>query len=98
MATLAIGSGFPLSKYVILADAYGRLSVSRIGGLSVMSTLPHESANIQFEAQQAGDEWVVVAFCPGAKPQHIPGFKTESEAQQWIATKRPSGWRRSFGA
>jgi hypothetical protein len=56
-----------------------------------------KSDHIQFEAQKGADcEWEVVAYCPGAI-EHIPGFKSEDSAKQWIASNRSLDWARRWG-
>jgi hypothetical protein len=43
---------------------------------------------IIFKPQRiADDDWQVRAFCPGARIEYIPGFKTEDAATEWIADK-----------
>jgi hypothetical protein len=35
---------------------------------------------------KSGTGWYVVATYPGSQQEHIPGFKTEAEAVEWLAS------------
>jgi hypothetical protein len=45
----------------------------------------------------AEDDWQIEAVCPGAETQHIKGFKSKAEVDEWMAGDRRIAWLRSQG-
>jgi hypothetical protein len=46
---------------------------------------------------RSGTGWHVVATYPGSQQEHIPGFKTEAEAVEWLASSRCQAWLKARG-
>jgi len=46
---------------------------------------------------KSGTGWYVVATYPGGQQEHIPGFKTEAEAVEWLASSRCLAWLKARG-
>jgi hypothetical protein len=46
---------------------------------------------------RSGTGWYVVATYPGSQQEHIPGFKTEAEAVEWLASGRCQAWLKARG-
>jgi hypothetical protein len=51
------------------------------------SPVPRPSTPTIVHSIRLGDEWYVVATRPSGQHEHIRRFKTESEANHWIARK-----------
>jgi hypothetical protein len=45
----------------------------------------------------SGTGWYVVATYRGGHQEHIPGFKTEAEALEWLASSRCQAWLKARG-
>ena len=46
---------------------------------------------------KSGTGWYVVATYSGSQQEHIPGFKTEAEAVEWLASSRCQAWLEARG-
>jgi hypothetical protein len=45
----------------------------------------------------APDDWEVVAHCPGALILCVPGFKSQADADTWLAGENSTAWLRARG-
>jgi hypothetical protein len=53
---------------------------------AIMATAPRKVEFVPTE-MKVGRGWYVKAVLPNAPPLHLGGFKTESEAMEWVARK-----------
>ena len=60
---------------------------------------PRMSRRVTFDPKplKSGTGWYVVATYPGSQQEHIPGFKTEAEAVEWLASSRCQAWLKARG-
>lgn len=56
--------------------------------------MPKSADKIAFEAKplKVGSGWYVVVTYPNGMQEHIPGFKNEAEAKEWLAGKGREVW------
>jgi hypothetical protein len=57
------------------------------------------AAKITFEPKplKVGEGWYIVVTYPGSMQEHIPGFRSEKEAEEWLAGKGRETWLRARG-
>jgi hypothetical protein len=79
-----------------LASGFPALAIS--GDSAHTGTMAKSTPTITFNPQplKAGHEWQVIATYPRGQQEHITGFKTETEAKDWIA-KDSKTWLRKRG-
>jgi hypothetical protein len=60
--------------------------------------VPKSAARIAFDVKplKAGERWYIVATYPGGMQEQIPGFHSEAEAKEWLASKCQT-WLRARG-
>jgi hypothetical protein len=46
---------------------------------------------------KSGTGWYVVATYLGGQQEHLPGFKNEAEAIEWLASSRCQAWLKARG-
>jgi hypothetical protein len=44
-----------------------------------------------------GSGWYIVVTYPGGMQEHIPGFQSEAEAEQWLSGKGRLTWLKARG-
>jgi hypothetical protein len=60
--------------------------------------MPKSADVITFDLKplKVGEGWYIVVTYPGGMQEHIPGFHSEAEAEEWLAGKRQA-WLKARG-
>jgi hypothetical protein len=60
---------------------------------------PKSAAAIAFESKplEVGSGWQIVVTYPSGIQEHIPGFRTEAETQEWLSGRGRQTWLRARG-
>ena len=72
--------------------------VCPVGG-RILDLMVKDVPKVTFDPkpQRSGTGWYLVATYPGSQQEHIPGFKTEAEAVEWLASSRCQAWLKARG-
>ena len=46
---------------------------------------------------KGGESWYIIVTYPGRMQEHIPGFRSDAEAEQWLSDKGRQTWLRARG-
>jgi hypothetical protein len=65
----------------------------------ILGLMAKDVSRVTFDPKplRSGTGWYVVATYPGSQQEHIPGFKTEAEAVEWLASSRCQAWLKVRG-
>ena len=65
----------------------------------ILGLMTKDVSKVTFDLRpvRSGTGWYVVATYPGSQQEHIPGFKTEAEAVEWLASSRCQAWLKARG-
>jgi hypothetical protein len=65
----------------------------------ILGLMAKDVSKVTFDPKPltSGTGWYVVATYPGGQQEHIPGFKTEAEAVEWLASSRCQAWLKARG-
>ena len=68
-------------------------------GARILGFMAKDASKVIFDPKplKSGTGWYVVATYRGGQQEHIPGFKTETEAVEWLASSRCHAWLKARG-
>ena len=76
---------------LLLNEPLDAEEIERIGG-------PQPLREVEFEGlPEDGGGWYIVVTYPGGMQEHIPGFQSEAEAEQWLSGKGRLTWLKARG-
>ena len=87
-----------VSAQTLGAEYYSSLFAGSDHGL-ILTLMAKNASKVTFDPKplKSGTGWYVVATYPSGQQEHIAGFKSESEADEWLAGNRCQAWLKARG-